>query len=300
MKSFKTILLLLFVGIHFCKAHEIPVLLSPTMFEKSKQSIILTDMDGWQFKEGNDTSWAKKVIDTTGWKIFKPTELSAKMADKNGKVEGWFRIKIKPDAAFGNMLLGIKMGTCAAADLYVDGNFIAAFGNTGQNGKPYKENQVFINFPVPVNLKTGYEYTIAIHFVDHLSPYSPISLKSELIGLSGLIKITGPKYDVDLLYYSMEISVYWTIWLTLNIVLGLLFWLLSFQNPTEKNFRLIALFCTCLALTLFFLFSSLNSRIITYDRLFLYSSAFGIFSSLHLQWFPSSLLIFLRENYPGD
>jgi hypothetical protein len=32
---------------------------------------------------------------TSGWKKLKPTELSSAYADKNGRLEGWFRIKIK-------------------------------------------------------------------------------------------------------------------------------------------------------------------------------------------------------------
>ena len=62
------------------------------MFDTNVDQFYLTRTDGWIFKQGNDTAWAKKDIDITGWKKLKPTELSAKYADKNGKAECWFRI----------------------------------------------------------------------------------------------------------------------------------------------------------------------------------------------------------------
>src|SRR5207342_2867980 len=121
MHSFKSLLLILFVGVGFCQAQDTAVLLSPLMFDKDIEQIYLSTMDGWLFKEGNDSSWAKKNIDLTGWKKLKPTGLSGKYADKNGKVECWFRIKIKLDTAFRNKPIGFRIGTWAATDLYIDG-----------------------------------------------------------------------------------------------------------------------------------------------------------------------------------
>ena len=57
------------------------------MFDKTTDQQYLGATDGWLFKQGSDTAWAKTDIDISGWKKLKPTELSPKYADKNGRVE---------------------------------------------------------------------------------------------------------------------------------------------------------------------------------------------------------------------
>ena len=117
MKSIKTWLLFLFIGVNICKAQDTSLQLSTDMFDKTTDQIFIGTKDGWYFKEGNDNDWARKDIDITGWKKMNPTELSAKIADKNGKAEGWFRLRIKLDESFKGMPLGLNTGKWAAADV---------------------------------------------------------------------------------------------------------------------------------------------------------------------------------------
>jgi len=77
------------------------------MFQ-SHQRLFLAPLDGWIFRQGHDPSWADENSDITGWKKFNLTELTAKMEDNTGRVEGWFRIKIKLDSSFQNMPLGLS------------------------------------------------------------------------------------------------------------------------------------------------------------------------------------------------
>ena len=84
MKSFKTYFLFLFAGINFCKAQEITLLISPAMFDKTTDQLLLGSKDGWYFKEGNDIVWAKKDVDITNWKKIKPIELTKNWLIKMG------------------------------------------------------------------------------------------------------------------------------------------------------------------------------------------------------------------------
>src|SRR4051812_12073990 len=81
-------------------AQDSAILISPSMFDKTSDQLFIASVDGWIFKQGNDSVWANKNIVMNGWKKLKPTELNTTYADKNGKVECWFRIKIKLDSAF--------------------------------------------------------------------------------------------------------------------------------------------------------------------------------------------------------
>ena len=104
------------------------VKLSSDMFT-GNQEIQLAPLDGWIFKKGNDIDWSKADLPTTDWKNFSPAQLSTDMVDKNGKVEGWFRLKVNLDSSFKNMQLGIRFYCWAATDLYIDGEYIKSGGN---------------------------------------------------------------------------------------------------------------------------------------------------------------------------
>ena len=168
----------------FALAQDSATLISASDFDKASDQVFLANMNGWLFREGNDLAWAKEDVETSGWEKIKPVQLSAMYADKNGKMEGWFRIKIRISPDLKRMPLGIKVSTWAASDLYINGIYISSFGSTGLNNIPFRELSPYGNFPLAVNLKPGNEYSIALHIVDYLSPLPPARLKSEDINLS--------------------------------------------------------------------------------------------------------------------
>jgi len=289
MKSFKAFLLFLFISINFCKAQDTTLLLSPAMFGKTTGQIFIAAKDGWFFKEGNDTAWARKDIDVTGWKKMKPTELSAKLADKNGKVEGWFRIKIKLDESFKSIPLGLNIGSWAASDVYLDGQWLGSTGNTGSNGAPFKENRFSNGKPIQINLSPGKEYTIALHVVDYLSPFPPARLKSEEPGINGiipLITLTEPKFISVREQQIIKENIYQAIWVAVCAVLSFLFWLLYTQNTKEKNLLMIALSVSFLTLNICCNIATSNDLGLSYVnyQLIFYGSAF--FATLSFMIIP--------------
>ena len=303
MKSFNTFLLLLFVGIHFCHAQDTTLLLKPNMLNKDSMQIFISEMKGWLFKQGNDTALANKDIDVTGWKRLIPTELSEKMADKDGRVEGWFRIKIKLDNSFGETSFAVRVSTWAASDFYLNGNRVASFGNIGLNGAPYLENKFMSNLlPVPVNLKAGNEYTLALHVVDYISPYPPYELKAKESGLRSLIRITVPKYYETIVAEATNQILINTIFAVISVVLSLLFWLLFFQNRSEKNLLLFAM--TSTFLTVFLLASALSHNRgvalggISYAWLWVFSQIVGLFTTLYFTSVPFILARIFKRKIP--
>jgi two-component system NtrC family sensor kinase len=271
------LVLLSFFGI----AQDKVIPITPAMFDKTTDQQFLGSTDGWLFKQGNDTAWAKTDIDVSRWRKLKPTGLSAKYADKNGRVECWFRIKIKLDSTFGNKAFGLKSSTWAASDVYIDGKLVISSGNTGANGRPFEELRPFGHLPFPVNLKPGVPYTIALHFVDYLAPLPPVRLKSEDVGLISLIRLTGPRYgDYFLLINIKRPIIFNTIWISISTMLSLLFWLLYIQNPFEKNLRLIAFGSTFLALEIFCFCSYTGYNELSYAGYTFYNIANNLFTSL--------------------
>ena len=250
-KLFFSILFLSLLG--FCRAQDSTIVLSASMFDKYFQIIPLTAKDGWIFKEGNDTSWASKDISTEDWKKFNPSQLNIKNADKNGKAEGWFRFRFRLDSSFQNMPVGIQMGRWAATDVYIDGRHIVSAGNTGLNGKPYKESQISIESPTVVELVPGVDHVLALHIVDHCSPLKSSMLKTELqnVGFGNVIELTGPESQLKDIHHFKRFTVYWTLWVSVCSVLAIVFWLLYFQNRSEKNLLLVSIAITSFSIAIF-------------------------------------------------
>ena len=211
MRSFTKILLLLTLS-SSAIGQDTTITLSPGMVDPRYHALLLTNLDGWLFKKGNDYNWAKKNIDVTTWQKVKPSALSKKFADKDGRLECWFRLKIKLDTSFANTPFDLFMNAWAATDVYVDGNLNYHFGNTGANGKPFQEYNPTYKLPVSIDLEKGIDHVLAIHFVDHTSPLPPYDLKSTG-WLNNFIAITLPQFKTAYLNSHLENQFFRTIWL---------------------------------------------------------------------------------------
>ena len=63
MKTNLFCVFLLLNTINFCRAQDSSVVLDTSMFDKYFQTIPLTQLKGWIFKQGNDTNCSKTEID---------------------------------------------------------------------------------------------------------------------------------------------------------------------------------------------------------------------------------------------
>ncbi|MDP4286270.1 MAG: ATP-binding protein [Bacteroidota bacterium] len=241
MKPVKTVFFLLVLAVQFAKAQDTSVVVSANMFDKFTDQLSLANKEGWIFRPGNDSNWAQPHIDTAGWiKMNQTTDLK-KYADKNDRVEGWFRIKLKFDSSLLTKELWIDFANWAATQFYIDGKLMATRGNTGDNGKPFEEYNDDLD-PLAFTINSDTVHTFAIHFVGYLSPFPPHDLKYKLSS-SDLFIIDGPNPLITISKVIAVIYSFFNTWLVTCAVLSLLFWLLAFQNRREKNLVLIAL-CT--------------------------------------------------------
>ncbi len=279
MKYFLKIAILLFLPLIGWTQNTV-VNITPENFNKEYDSYALGDARDWIFHEGNDSSWAKKDIDFSNWKTLKPTELSLKYADSTGKVEAWFRVKIKFDNSLGNNLSGVNLGTWAASDLYINGELVTSNGNIDTNGNNFRDGNPYGKLSYHANLKAGKVYTIAVHFIDYKSALPPSQLRS-LSSLQNIISITGPKYDSYVLEYVKQNAIFSSITIAVCVILSLLFWILFIQNQTEKNLRLIAYFTTFFTITYFSIFQ-LQYPSANYNTYEIWTVVNAVFSSISI------------------
>ncbi len=272
------------LAVQFCQAQDTTIVLSTSMIDKSYNVINLGDLNGWIFKQGNDTGLERISIDTTGWKKLKPSELSSKYADKNGRIECWFRINIQLDSSLLNKQTGFDFMNWAAIELYMDGKVVAIRGNTGENGKPFREYNNDID-PVIVYSQTSTPHLLAIHFVGYLSPIPPHQLK----GRGSMLYLIGPNYftiQSELTKFTVGLNY---LLLSVCVLLSLLFWLLLFQNKQEKNLIWISMFTTVLAFLIYIIIAESRTGI-PYMQFEIYRLT-GIFLFMALMFILIPLLL---------
>ena len=222
------------------------VLTMDTSMFYSHQRIFLAPSDGWIFRQGHDPSWASENLNVEDWNSLKPIDLTAAMAKKNGRIEGWFRIKIKLDESFDYVPLSISRDLWTATDIYIDGVLIHSFGDTSY---PYEAYNPTLRQPVPIDLEINKEYLLAIHLVHEESLFTQRELRLKPENLKSLISITGPAYE-DYVSRNIRISyIFGTLSIGLSSLLFFLFWYLCFLSPNQKIFKLIAWLVTFVMLT---------------------------------------------------
>ncbi|MES2331810.1 MAG: ATP-binding protein [Bacteroidota bacterium] len=238
---FRTVLILILP--FFGWAQNTVVNITPEKFSKEINAFNIDAADGWLFHKGNDSSWAKKIIDTTGWEKLKPTDLSAKYADKNGRVEGWFRIKVVFDSSLLNKVLYVDFGQWASTAFYVDGKLVAVRGNTGERGKDFREYNGGVD-PLSIRFDTTAAHIFSLHYVGYLSPIPPYDVKTQF--LKKVVRLGGPNYTTRLSNNYNTVYIFRTSWTVVCAILSVLFWLLLFQNPKEKSLLWVALYTSAL------------------------------------------------------
>jgi len=248
MKVFLIIFLFSF-SLSFGMAQDSTVVIANSLFTDMEE-INIGRMDGWIFKEGNQPVWANENIDLTGWKKRKPEELSVTDADNNGRVEGWFRMRVKTDNSLSNMPIGFRYTGWGAAELFVDGKLIQSYGSGGNNGKPFQEYNPIHRFSIPIKLGLEKGHIIAIHFIDYVSDFPlPKQIKSnaflkikQYTFTNSLFSLTGPKFNSAFENKLYTHLVFKTSIAAFILIITILFWLVSYQNSKEISLRMIKIF----------------------------------------------------------
>jgi two-component system NtrC family sensor kinase len=244
MRSYLIVSFIIFMLAHDSFAQTQVIVLSTKQFDKNQQ-IQLADLQGWVFKQGNNDDWANPHFDNKDWKKFKPAQLSAKLADDAGRVEGWFRIKIKLDKSFRDIPVGITRQLWAATDVYVDGLLVHSFGNTGN---PYEAFNPVLKYAKPLYLVPEKEYLFAIHVVDYETLFTQRELRLNPHNLLNFISLTGPAFDNSVTSKTKESYVLGTLSISVSVLLLVLFLLLLYLNPNQKIFQLATILNTVVLL----------------------------------------------------
>ena len=241
MKYLVSVVLLL--STFFCaNAQDTTIVLTSSMFN-SEGKIQLGEIEHWLYKQGNDPSWADPGISVKNWQHLNPADITKKNADQNGRLEGWFRLKIKVDSSFNQTSLFIIQRSYLASDIFINGKPFYSFGNTGYNGKPYSEFTDFSKLPDEIKLEQGKELLLAVHFVDYTDYKGRIKefsfTKVRFLGIANSAYVAT--------FYTSSLGLrYLIVILAILCVLAVLFWFLFFLNRSEEHLLFVAVSTTSL------------------------------------------------------
>ena len=214
-------------------AQEHVEILSTSQF-RSHERLFLAPLESWIFKKGDIEGGEKLEIDASDWQVFNPTQLTKELEDQNGRVEGWFRLKIRLDDSFDGIPLAISRDLWAATDVYINGELIHSFGDTGN---PYQAFNPLLKYPIPIELVPRKEYLLAVHFVDYESTFTQREIRLKPQNLQPFLNLTGPDYITWVDRDYKHTHIYVTLCLGVSFLLFFLYWFLVYLNPDQSLFH---------------------------------------------------------------
>ncbi|MFN0107391.1 MAG: SpoIIE family protein phosphatase, partial [Blastocatellia bacterium] len=120
------------------------------------------DKLGWKYSPGDDPSFADPQFDDRAWETLNGTAITLDKIPKSGwNGIGWFRLRLKADAALANQPLALVMVHYGASEIYLDGRLIERFGTVGATPETevaYNPNTV----PLGIMLDGRSEHVIAV------------------------------------------------------------------------------------------------------------------------------------------
>jgi hypothetical protein len=140
---------------------------------------MLTNLDGWLFKKGNDTNWAKNNIDVTLTGRIKTPQHYLKNLQTRTETRMLVEVEDKVGYFFRDTPVDLFIGAWAAVDLMLMRICITVLETQGSNGKPFNEYNPTYKLPIAFhNIEKGIDHVLAISFVDYTSSLPRYRLKS--------------------------------------------------------------------------------------------------------------------------
>jgi len=237
------IIIVLFCCGHSLSAQDTTIVISSDILTK-QNLFYINDTSGWIYHSGDDAAYALPNYNAAGWKTLKPFNISEQSADRNGNIEGWFRIRLMPDTDFRNHSLNfVYTFLSGSAEVYINGKLAGSFGSENGHKKSFQKVNNIIPL-LPGFMEAGKPAIIAIHYKNKI-PAFPLSLLYHNNTIKIYLELAGPQ-----IYQTLDNYFFYSVlWVTVCTLLALLFWLLAFQNRKEKNILLIALCASCFSIS---------------------------------------------------
>lgn len=207
----------------------------------------LPPISEWKFHKGSKPGWAAPELDDRHWIRMDSATIASLDYDENGEFEGWFRFRFRFQPNFESYPFFLTSTNTAAQDIYLDGKKVVSFGNKGLESGSYLINKGKMQV---LFLEAGREYTMAVHFLDRVGPFSRAILNTSVMGGQSFLWFATAEaattYTERRAANLRGVTLVFTILLSISI----LFWLIWGLNRGQQHLFFIALFTTVSGATL--------------------------------------------------
>jgi len=212
---------------------------------------------GWDFHNGDDSTWALPTFNSVGWDTVDSRLNMDSIKAGYWSGIGWFRKTIAIDSSLLYKEIGLIIDHYSASELFVNGKQISKFGTVSDsaiNEKMYHEDEK----PILVRLDSSLTYTFAVRFSNHfaLTHNYLYSRNTKIIGFIAKIK----KWDKGLNKYTNNLSLGTSIGAGLTGIfmsLSVLYFLLFSFYSSQKEYLYYTIFTFSMGIV--FLFSLLSN-----------------------------------------
>ena len=149
----------------------------PGWRDKVQQKVIITHerylnkgaridlAEGWKYKPGDDTAWAKPSYDDRNWKSIKPRLNKEELKKIKWTGIAWFRNHIYVDTSFSSKPFGFYFVATGAGEIYLDGKFLYDFGKVSDSKK---DEVISLDYkPRFIQFGPGTDHLLAVRYSNH-------------------------------------------------------------------------------------------------------------------------------------
>ncbi len=195
--------------------------------------ILLESDEGWQYlpsESANDESLSAQE----GWVSMAPSEISSDHVDEKGLFDGWFRLRFQLSEELEVDQWWFRYISWAPADVYLDGEKIASFGNTDHNSEKVEPYVHISQEPVMIDLESGVVYDLRLHIVDQLESIVFDNIRSRHLESTYGIALQSPGYvERYMTLIGSHRYLFGTLRIGLCVLLVLFFFLLYLLNDKD-------------------------------------------------------------------
>ncbi|MEM5564493.1 ATP-binding protein [Psychroserpens sp. AS72] len=234
----------------------------------------IPELTEWEFKKGNDASWAKSDINDKSWTKLDSTAISKFKYDDDGYFEAWFRIKLKMDTTLTKQPFFLTAYSTAAQEIYLDGNYVGSFGKSKANRSDYQGN--FIPDFVYLQMQLGKTHQVTIHFLAKSPPLKWKDSDDSILENSRYYftdAVTSNSFVKD--FIQAETMLFLTVFIIGVFIIFIS--IVTFLNPAEKHLKYILVYTLIIwiSVSALLVISTSSNLILRAIADFVYTHIFG-------------------------
>jgi serine phosphatase RsbU (regulator of sigma subunit) len=188
-------------------------------------------INGWRYKSGDDSTWAKPELDDSAWEIVSSRMNTDNLPPDGWKGNGWFRLHLDVDSSLWNYPLAFNLYQIGGSEVFLDGKPLYTFGVVGHSDETEQPSED--RNPKIISFGPSRTHVLAVRYSNFSKE------KFARVGIyAGFEILLGNPNDAiaNRIRNVRQTSILQMVFTTISIVLALLhFFLFLFYPKSREN-----------------------------------------------------------------